>query len=98
MDLPAQSQIKILIHCPQCRGDIEFLEEAHVIRCAFCGSSLLVTGRERVLRYVLSPPDSDPRKAQLRAIEAMLRSGRHSPRAGSTFMFYAPFWRMQGSL
>ncbi len=98
MDIPAQPQSKILIHCPQCRGDIEFLEEAHVIRCTFCGSSLLVTGRERVLRYVLSPHNLDPRKAQLRAVEEMLRSGRHSSRAGNTFLFYAPFWRMQGNL
>ena len=98
MDIPARPQSKILIHCPQCRGEIEFLEEAHVIRCTFCGSSLLVTGREGVLRYVLSPKHTDPRKAQLKAIEEMLRSGRHSSRAGNTFLFYAPFWRTQGNL
>ena len=96
MTKPAESQVKILIHCPQCGGNIAFLEETHVIRCEFCGSSLLVGGREGVLRYVLSPQISDPQKAQLRAMEYMLKMGKHSPRAGETFLFYAPFWRFQG--
>ena len=96
MNQPAESQVKILIHCPQCGGNIAFLEETHVIRCEFCGSSLLVGGREGILRYLLSPQISDPQKAQLQAIEYMLKTGKHSPRAGETFLFYAPFWRFQG--
>ncbi len=94
--MPPEAQAKILIHCPQCRGNIAFLEETHVIRCEFCGSSLLVGGREGVLRYVLSPQIADPQKARLRALEYMLASGKHSPQAGEAFLFYAPFWRFQG--
>ena len=96
MGIPSESQVKILIHCPQCGGNIAFLEETHVIRCEFCGSSLLVGGREGVLRYVLSPQTPDLKKAQFRAMEHMLSLGNHSPRTGETFLFYAPFWRMQG--
>jgi DNA-directed RNA polymerase subunit RPC12/RpoP len=89
-------QVNIFIHCPQCGGNLSFLEEAHVIRCQFCGSSLLIGGREGVLRYVLSPQMTDPKKARLQASEYMLSLGKHSPRAGDPFLFYAPFWRMQG--
>ena len=96
MDIPAESQAKILIRCPQCGGDIAFLEETHVIRCQFCGSSLLVGGREGVLRYVLPPQIRDAKRAQIQAMEHMLSLGKHSPRAGDAFLFYAPFWRLQG--
>jgi DNA-directed RNA polymerase subunit RPC12/RpoP len=95
MDIPAQTQIKILIHCPQCRGDIEFLEEAHVIRCEFCGSSLLVAGREGVLRYVLSPKDPEPGAVHSRVVDHLRQQGRRSPRVGDIFLLYAPYWRMR---
>ncbi len=98
MEIPAESKVHILIRCPQCGGTIDFLEEAQVIRCQFCGTELLVAGREGVLRYVLTPQISDPRKTQSLAVEHLLRQGRRSPRAGETFLFYAPFWRLQGTV
>jgi DNA-directed RNA polymerase subunit RPC12/RpoP len=98
MDFPPDSKVHILIRCPQCGGDIDFLEEAQVIRCQFCGVSLLVAGREGVLRYVLSPQIPDAKKAQVRALEHMARLGKRSPKTGDTFLFYAPFWRMQGTV
>ncbi|HSR09967.1 MAG TPA: hypothetical protein VLS90_00880, partial [Thermodesulfobacteriota bacterium] len=91
-----ESQTKILIHCPQCGGNIAFLEENHVIRCEFCGIALLVGGRDGVLRYVLSPQIKEAEKARLRAVESVLQAGNHSPVPGETFLFYAPFWRIQG--
>ena len=96
MDTPSESQVKILIHCPQCGGDIAFLEETHVIRCEFCGSSLLVGGREGVLRYVLSPQTPDAKRVQSQAMEHLKKLGRRSPKAGETLLFYAPFWRLRG--
>jgi DNA-directed RNA polymerase subunit RPC12/RpoP/predicted Zn-ribbon and HTH transcriptional regulator len=98
MEILAESKAHILIRCPQCGGTIDFLEEAQVIRCHFCNSSLLVAGREGVLRYVLPPQLSDPQKAKLKAMEYMLGLKKRSPRAGRTFLFYAPFWRMQGTV
>jgi DNA-directed RNA polymerase subunit RPC12/RpoP len=89
-------QVQISIHCPQCGGNISFLEEAHVVRCQFCGSSLLVGGREGVLRFVLPPQMTNAHKVRLQALEYMLSLGKLSPRAGDPFLFYAPFWRMQG--
>jgi ribosomal protein S27E len=98
MEIPAESKVHIRIHCPQCRGDIEFLEEAQVIHCRFCGTDLLVAGREGVLRYVISPLVSEEKKARLLAEEHLLKSGKRSPRAGEATLFYAPFWRMQGTV
>ena len=96
MEIPVESKVRILIHCPQCRGDIEFLEEAQVIHCRFCGSSLLVAGREGVLRYVISPQVLDPRMARSLAEEHLRASRKGNPRVLEAFLFYAPFWRMQG--
>ena len=98
MEIPAESKVHIIIRCPQCGGTIDFLEEAQVIHCQFCGTELLVAGREGVLRYVLSPQISDPRKAQSLAGEHLLKLGRRSPRIGETLLFYAPFWRLQGTV
>jgi DNA-directed RNA polymerase subunit RPC12/RpoP len=98
MDIPVESKVKIKIHCPQCGGDIAFLEEAHVIRCEFCGQSLLVAGREGVLRYVFPALIQDSEAAQTQALEHLKSLRKRSPRPLKAFLFYAPFWRMQGSV
>jgi DNA-directed RNA polymerase subunit RPC12/RpoP len=90
------SQVKIHIHCPQCRGDIEFLEESQVVRCEFCGASLLVAGREGVLRYIFPPQLQDFAEVQARALDHMKSLQARSPQISDAFLFYAPFWRMQG--
>jgi hypothetical protein len=97
METAHESHVRISIHCPQCGGIIEFLEEAHVIRCEFCGSSLRVAGREGVLRYVASAQIQTPQEALARALHA-LDTGRIVPRISEDFLFYAPFWRMRGSV
>ena len=98
MDAVQESQVRILIHCPQCGGDIDFLEEAQVIHCVFCGSSLLVAGREGVLRYVLPAQLKDPQSAAAQAVESLRGAEKLSPRALQTFLFYAPFWRMRATV
>lgn len=98
METLTQSKVHILIHCPQCGGDIDFLEEAQVICCEFCGSSLLVAGRSGVLRYVVPAQIQDPRAAQALACEYVGNQGKSSPHPAETFLFYAPFWRMQGTV
>lgn len=90
------SQVKIMIRCPQCGGDIDFLEEAHVICCEYCGSSLLVAGRHGVLRYVLPHRIDGPREVDSKALGHLRNIGRGEPRIVKTLLFYAPFWRIQG--
>jgi len=96
MEIPAEKKVHILIHCPQCRGDIDFLEEARVIRCQFCNSSLLVAGRAGVLRYVMPPQILDRQMAQSVAEEHLHVSPQGALQMLETFLFYVPFWRMQG--
>src|SRR4030067_1397 len=98
MDIPLASPVRIQIHCPQCRGDIAFLEEAHVIRCEFCGSLLLVAGREGGLRYVFPAQIKDSKTAQALAIEHLKSLGRRSLRSSEALLLQAPFWRLQGSV
>ena len=94
----SESQAQILINCPQCGGDIGFLEESREIRCEFCGTSLLVAGREGVLRYALPLLLRNPAEAQAVAREYLLGLGKSSAEPGETFLFYAPFWRLQGQV
>jgi len=98
MNSVPESQVRILIHCPQCGGDIDFLEETQVVHCEFCGSSLLVAGRAGVLRYVLPAQLKDPHAAAAQAVESLRKAGKLSPRNLQTFLFYAPFWRMRGTV
>jgi DNA-directed RNA polymerase subunit RPC12/RpoP len=97
MNSAPESQVKILIHCPQCGGDIDFLEEAQVIHCQFCGSSLLVVGREGILRYVLPAQVREAQAAAFRALEGLRSTERSPSQILQTFLFYAPFWRMRGT-
>jgi len=98
MDFPKDSEVRIQIRCPQCGGDIDFLEEAQVIKCRYCDSSLLVAGREGVLRYVLPPKVREVKEAQALALEYWRGQGMISSRVENVFLFYAPFWRMQGAV
>lgn len=90
------SRIKIQIHCPQCRGDIEFLEESQVIRCEFCGVSLFVAGREGVLRYIFPPRVQDLEEVRTISLDYMRAQKERSGRISEAFLFYVPFWRIQG--
>src|SRR4030043_702395 len=98
MESPQEAEVKILIHCPQCGGDLGFLEESQAIPCEFCGTSLLVADREGVLRYVLPAKVADPQAVQALALDHLRVQGKSSLRAGEVFLFHAPFWRMQGTV
>nr|MBP7324005.1 hypothetical protein [Deltaproteobacteria bacterium] len=45
----------ILAPCPQCGGEIEFLDEAQATRCIYCGSLLHLVGTDEDRRYYLEP-------------------------------------------
>ena len=95
---PQESQAQILINCPQCGGDIGFLEDSREIRCEFCGTSLLVAGREGVLRYALPLRLRNPAEAQEIARNYLLGLGKVSAEPEEPILFYAPFWRLQGQV
>lgn len=72
------------------------MEESHAIRCEFCGTSLIVAGRDGILRYVLPVHLQNQAEAQGIASEHLRGMGRASAEPKETFLFYAPFWRLQG--
>lgn len=41
--------------CPRCGAPLDFTEGSNAVRCTHCASMLLVTGRRRVLSYVVRP-------------------------------------------
>jgi DNA-directed RNA polymerase subunit RPC12/RpoP len=96
MFLSLESQAQILIRCPQCGGDIGFLEESREIRCQFCGTALLVAGRERVLRFALPLRLESSAEAGAAAREYLRSRGEPSAEPEESLLFYAPFWRLQG--
>lgn len=75
---------------------MDFLEEAQVVRCEFCASSLLVAGRSGVLRYVVPEKIRESREAEHLALAHVAKRHGGSVRPGQSFLFYAPFWRMKG--
>jgi ribosomal protein S27E len=92
------SQAQILINCPQCGGDIGFLEDSREIRCEFCGTTLLIAGREGVLRYALPLKLESAAEARALARQYLQDLGKPAAEPGEAFLFYAPFWRLQGQV
>lgn len=90
------SKVRILVGCPQCGGEMDFVEEAHVVRCSYCGSYLYVAGRQGVLRYALPTRTTEASRARKRAVAFLRSSGHANARPAETFLFLAPFWRIQG--
>ena len=90
------TEATIHINCPQCGGDIDFLEETHVIRCEYCGSVLLVAGRSDVLRYVIPPRIENAEDVLGKFRKIQEDRGKIDSRIESVTLFYAPFWRFQG--
>jgi DNA-directed RNA polymerase subunit RPC12/RpoP len=41
--------------CPSCGGVLDIDEGSNAVRCGYCASNLLVTGRKRVLSFFVSP-------------------------------------------
>lgn len=87
---------KVSVNCPQCSAPFDFLEECNVVRCEFCGSSLLVTGRDGVLRYVLEPKIGTTRDACSLVETNWSQEMKRKWKVVEVFMVYVPFWRIQG--
>lgn len=89
-------KVRILVGCPQCGAEMDFVEEANVVRCSYCGSYLYVAGRQGVLRYALPTRMIEANRARKRALAFLKNSGHPHTRPAETFLFHAPFWRIQG--
>lgn len=86
--------LSVATTCPSCGGSLEFPHGSTAVRCAFCGSSHLVTGHGRTLSYVI-PERIDLRGAAERA-QAKLdaRGGEWQVREAT--LFFVPFHHFTG--
>lgn len=84
------SQVVVSTECPSCGGPLDFSEGTNAIRCASCGSDLLVTGRKQVLSYWVKP------KVKADVAGAAARTGRLPARVARARLFFVPFYRLTG--
>ena len=75
--------------CPRCAAPLDFAEGSNAVRCAHCGTVLLVTGRRRVLRWAVRPrvPAAEARKL------ASFASGGAVAR-GAPRLVFVPYYRL----
>ena len=73
--------------CPRCGAPLDFAEGSNAVRCAHCATVLLVTGRRRVLRWVIRPRVSAMEARKLGAFAS--GGGRGVPR-----LVFVPYHRV----
>jgi len=94
----SESPVKIRTNCPQCGGEINFLEDRQVVQCPYCNSSLLIGGRDGLMRYFLPAQITAPEDIQ-RVISDSGQGHRcNLAPLEENFLFYAPYWRMQANV
>ncbi|MGC8809066.1 MAG: hypothetical protein ACP5Q3_02310 [bacterium] len=94
----SESPVKIKTNCPQCGGEINFLEDRQVVQCPYCNSALLIGGREGIMRYLLPAQINSAEDAQRIINNTPQDAGKALSFSGETFLFYAPYWRMQANV
>lgn len=75
--------------CARCGAPLDFAEGSNAVRCAHCGTVLLVTGRRRVLRWAIRPRTT--------ALEARkIASFAHGSAGGGTTprLLFVPYYRL----
>lgn len=93
-----ESPVQIKTNCPQCGGEISFLEDRQVVKCAYCNSSLFTGGREGIMRFLLPPQISSAADARKIINDSTHGDGKSLMSWAETFLFYAPYWRIQANI
>ena len=73
--------------CPRCGAPLDFAEGSNAVRCTHCGTVLLVTGRRRVLRWVIRPRVSAAEARKLGAFASGMAGA--APR-----LVFVPYYRV----
>jgi DNA-directed RNA polymerase subunit RPC12/RpoP len=80
--------------CPTCGGPLDFSEGSNAIRCPFCRSNLLVTGRKQTLSYYIAPK-LVLQRAVARVLIAHKKNGRPC-RVVRPELVFLPYYRLTG--
>lgn len=87
------TRLVVAAECPTCGAPLDFTEGATALRCLYCRSRLLVTGRKQVLSYAVLPrPDAEPAVA-----EALADQNATAPyRIVRRQIYFIPYYRLTG--
>lgn len=80
--------------CPRCGAPLDFAEGSNAVRCTHCTSTLLVTGRGRVLSYVVRPRVSAPEAAKLAAFARSAALPLTRNRVSGPRLVFVPYYRL----
>jgi DNA-directed RNA polymerase subunit RPC12/RpoP len=87
--------MQIKVDCPQCGGDIFFDEELEMVRCEYCDSTNLISGKSGVPLFMLPPRWTEAecchRLSILLGSKKSLRMNKDQLK-----LVYAPYWRTKG--
>ena len=87
-------RLVVSTECPTCAAPLDFPEGSNAVRCQYCRSNLLVTGRKQVLSYYIQPK-VEPRDAARNAFAACREQGWHC-RAVKWERYFIPYYRLVG--
>jgi DNA-directed RNA polymerase subunit RPC12/RpoP len=78
--------------CPSCGGSLDVDEGSNAVRCGYCASNLLVTGRKRVLGFFV-PPRVTGGDA-LSAARFASSAGHQAVRCDEPRLCFVPYYRL----
>ncbi len=81
----------IVTRCPQCGGKLDFPIDQIVVQCKYCGSSLHLAGREKILRFYAPPKSTHSEILRLIGggpIKSLGLSGAPS----TPYLIFLPYW------
>ena len=81
--------------CPQCGGEVEYLDEAQAIQCAYCGSLLHLVGTDEDRRYYMEPRADEEKIKKALALGFKKKKGIDIRFVGSRLVFF-PYWWVKG--
>lgn len=85
----------VTARCPQCGGEIEFLDEVNAIKCQYCGSLLQLVGANGVRRYYL-PPSATEARLKLALSKGFFKKNAATPRFEYSRLVFYPYWWVKG--
>jgi LSD1 subclass zinc finger protein len=89
-----EQRLVVSTECPTCAAPLDFHEGSNAVRCDYCRSNLLVTGRKQVLSYYVEPK-VEPRDGARNAWVACHEKGWRC-RAVKWERYFVPYYRFSG--
>lgn len=80
--------------CPRCGAPLDFAEGSNAVRCTHCTSTLLVTGRGRVLSYVVRPRVSAAEAAKAASFARAAAAPLTRNRVAGPRLVFVPYYRL----